>query len=233
MSGWAALGEILGGGVKRQAEDEYAPQMQRNGSAFKILEEARMARARNMAREAITDEQIMAAGYSKDSAPFIRNALLTGQEVDLRRLGDAINPNYLPAQAEIGRTMGIGRDPLLGETVPAIDNAGRQRIADLQVAISDKPVQRNEVRDGVAFDPYTIGDTGSPTAIGKERMALLGAQALASGALAGQRNATAAKTRDQTTNPGKYRAPAKESKGKPSKATMRWNPTTKKLEPIK
>lgn len=205
MSGWAALGEILGGGVKRQAEDEYAKQMWRNGSAFKILEEARKARAVNMAREAITDEQLVSAGFTPETAPLIRNIMLSGNDIDIRRLDGWGNPNYLPAQAEIGRTMGIGRNPLLGDAVPALDKAGRQRIADLQVAISNTPVARNDIQDGTAFDKYLIGDTGTLTALGVERKNLLGeqvrtqkAQQASSYASAGNSNASAEQTRWET-----------------------------------
>lgn len=243
MSGWAALGEILGGGVKRQAEDEYAPQMARNGSAFKLIEEARKERAMNMMRESLTDQDFIAAGYSPQQAALMRKFALSNNTVDARNLDNWIDPNYLPAKAEIGRSMGLG-----DVVAPPLDTAGRQRIADLQVAISPTPVKRNEIEAGTAYDPFTIGDKGTLTELGKGQAALLGARVIAQQAQAGAANARAgasrasadasnaraAQTRDRTDNPGKYRAPAKDAKGKSDKKpTQRWNPTTKKLEPIK
>ena len=213
MSGWAALGEILSGGVKRQAEDEYAPQMQRNGSAFKVLEEARRARSINLAREQFAEQM---ANSDNPQDRRLGNFLLMSETPDYRRAGLRENPYFEAGQREIARQAG-----LLGDTAfeGPMDNARRQRIVDVQAALSPDPVKRNTIIDSTAIDPYTIGDTGTPTAIGQMDIKRLGAQILGEMASveqrrtrAGANRASEAKTRDQTENPGKYRAPPKDGK---------------------
>lgn len=218
MSGWAALGEILSGGVKRQAEDEYIPQLQRNGSAFKALEDARRARSMNLAREQFAEQM---ANSDNPQDRKLGAFLMMSENPDYRRAGLRENPYFEAGQQEIARQAGLLGDAAFeGPMTPE----RRQRITDVQVAISPEPIKRNTIVDSTAIDPYTIGDVGKPTDIGQMDIKLLGQKLLSEIALATQRNAgadasraRAAKTRDQTENPGKYRAPPREGgKGKPS-----------------
>lgn len=93
MSGWGDLGAILSGGVKREAEQEYLPQLNKNFSSYKALEEAKIARSQALARE-----RLESSGRAAGVTPFALDTMLSNNTVDFRNAGDAGNPHYFDAQ---------------------------------------------------------------------------------------------------------------------------------------
>ena len=196
MSGWADLGYALSGGIRNEAEAEYAPQLKRNYDAMSALEEANRKRAVNLQRQLmLTNPE--AFGLSGAQA----NMASLNDDIDMRRLGNFQNPHYRAALDRASAEVGLG-DSTLGQ-VKDISPANRF------FALANGDVTPTAaVAGNVMYDP-TRGTSQDiqPTPLGE-------AVVVAQNALAGQRQASAGLTRAKTENPERFRAPPKPGKTK-------------------
>lgn len=92
VTGGAALGDLLTGGVAQRTQGVYVDQIRKHGQAADAMWQARERRARALAREAITREEMERAGYAPQVAGLLSAVLASGDSPDLRRLGDFQDP---------------------------------------------------------------------------------------------------------------------------------------------
>jgi hypothetical protein len=168
MNGWADLGQILSGSVKRQAEQEYLPQLQKNFSAFKALEEAKRERSINQSRE-----RLLTTGKDSGASPFALDVMLSNDTVDFRNAGDAGNPHYFDAQKAAFQAAQGGK----------IDNP-------MLTFLQGKPVSLSDEQNGVIINPLVEPNQQQAlvTPIGDSIIAENLAQANSSNASAGKYN---------------------------------------------
>jgi hypothetical protein len=207
MNGWADLGAILTGGVKREAEQEYLPRLQKNFSTFKALEDARLVRSRNLARDnaqAAMREQ----GFNEIQA----NIPFANEVVDLGKLGDYQRRYSFDADRKAAQDLGIIENAL-GDIV--VDKGGANNALGY---IKGEPMKRSDIQDGIMFDPLGGEQAGTVTPLGDARIAEDLATAGAANALSREREARAALTDAKRTSPERYRAPPKPEGGYSTKA---------------
>lgn len=177
-NGFADLGYMLAGGVRRDAQAEYLPQLKKNYDVMSAYEAAKIKRSQVVARESLA-ASMQKQGFSDLEA----NVLLSGETVDVRRLGDWGNPNYFPAQQAARAASGIdGGAPKLGQMSTA------------QSLASGTPLKTVAIDDGFKINPYDPEADIEMTDIGKANLGAINARAGASNASAANSNASAAET---------------------------------------
>jgi hypothetical protein len=174
MSGWGDLGSILSGGVARDAEAQYLPQLAKNFSAFKALEEAKIARSQVLARDSLRE-----SGKAAGASPFAIDTMLSNSTVDFRNAGDAGNPHYFEAQNAAYQAAQAGELGVMNNMLGYIDQ---------------KPMERSKIQEGVMFDPYSGKQEGIVTPVGDSMIAENLGSAMSSQASAGKYNADTRKT---------------------------------------
>jgi hypothetical protein len=219
MSGWGDLGTMLSGGVQSSAENEYLPQLKKNYDTFKALEEAKIERSIAMARDSLP-ATFARLGYTNGE----ENIVLANRAPSMTQLGNLQNPNYVNLQNTALQLSGLTGKP---------QDLGNMAVA--QALATNKILKTNSIDDGYQLNPYDEGGEITPTGKVVADIGRIGAVTAteatkqgANNALAGQRNATEAKTRDQQANPEKYKAPKKD-KGQKTKDKI-YNPKTGKIE---
>lgn len=116
MSGFelgGILGDLLGGGPRKRAEAEYWPQYGKVATAMEQMEQAKLARSRNINRDSLPTSM---RAYYGDATDFLSNVLLANDNVTLGSLGELARPGAVQARL-------TQRDALLGDVVdPALAN---------------------------------------------------------------------------------------------------------------
>lgn len=117
MDGFQALGEVIGrklaggqGGPSEAYVDAYRQGAMARGAghdADKKREEARIARAMAVAREAIP-ESMQTAGYDPQMLPFLSNVLMGNRTMDLGQLEEFRRPGTAPALEAAAEAMALG-----------------------------------------------------------------------------------------------------------------------------
>lgn len=187
MSGWGDLGAILSGGVKRDAEAQYLPQLARNYSAFKALEDAKLVRSQNLSRDSLR-ESAKQAGASQMAI----DTMLSNGTVDFRNTGAAGNPHYFDAQRVAAQAAGI-----IPNELGAIE-VNKDVMNNALGFLKGDPMRRTEIQEGIMFDPHSAKQEGTVTPIGDSMMAENYGSAMASQASAGKYNADTRKTNTET-----------------------------------
>lgn len=230
MSGWAALGDMLAGGVQRDAEDEYAGQLKKNYDAFGSLEKARNERAMRMYRD-----QLPQAVKAMGLPPEVAAILGASASPDMRNLGTYQDPYAKDAYER--RALAAGLIPLSDGSMPAPDDSVVNRMTSL---LDNKPMRVTDVQDGVMFNPYNQEQKGTITPIGEATIGRNEAAARASDASVRQRDSSKAlnearttSVNDRTNNPDKYRAPKSDKKPDEKKPATTKPAASKKVAPPK
>lgn len=112
--GFMALGDMLVGGPKRRAEDEYAGQYRKNAQAADSMWKARDMRARAIAREGLKPELFTQAGIPENQAPLAATILQAGDTPNLRNaalgdLGDMALDKEIRSRMEAGDFAGANQ----------------------------------------------------------------------------------------------------------------------------
>ncbi len=199
--GYAALGELLGGGA--QPDGTAYAQAKRVGyqaneagfSADKAFEEARIARMMANARESLP-AALTTANYAPELVPLLGAVVQASQTPDLRRLGNFQMPN---AGADLALAREALADKDLGGYNERLASALGEAIEPYSAVAGGKAVMR--------------ADTGeiAMTDLGEASMA-------AEQALAGQRQAAADRARrDPAPKPAPKDAPAGARRAKDGK----------------
>lgn len=201
MDGFEALGELIGGAGASGTGSEAYLQGLTGGhkarsamyDADKSREEARIMRARAIAREALPDA--IGGVYTDPRMAALASAVLgSNATADIDQLGDLAVPTALPAYEAAAAAAATG------------DTAAQNRATALAGGDQYEPFDLDAGGKAV-FRP----DTGevAMTALGDLVMDSEAAQAQQRLASAGASSARADATRDRTANPERYRAPPK------------------------
>jgi hypothetical protein len=195
MSGWSSIGAALGG-VDQASNNAYATGVYRGAQGADLLEQARQRRDQNIARAALTPENVTTALQDpggQGSSAIISAILQSGGNLNEQTLGLGNEQNQRIKQAALTAATGSG---------------GIAAANPILAVMAGKPVVQSAVQGNTLISPFLAPDQQAnvggnvPTAVGQASIADAMAGAGAHNAAAADSYAAAGHQNAETANVG-------------------------------